>query len=77
MQAPCIRANPGEAAMKTFLAIQVALAPFAALWLLTAFAMPATAIAAGLLTSAAWCAWRIFRHEITSLEIGGLAYFSF
>jgi phytoene dehydrogenase-like protein len=61
--------------MKTFLAVQLALAPFAAFWLLMAFAAPATAIAAGLLSSAAWCAWRLYRHEITSLEIGGLAIF--
>jgi phytoene dehydrogenase-like protein len=69
------RAKTGQAAMKTFLAIQLALAPFAAFWFLIAFATPATAIAAGLLSSAAWCAWRLYRHEITSLEIGGFATF--
>jgi all-trans-retinol 13,14-reductase len=67
--------NIGHAIMKVFLAIQLAVAPFLAFWFLMAFATPATAVAAGLLSSAAWCTWRLYRHEITSLEIGGLAIF--
>jgi phytoene dehydrogenase-like protein len=62
-------------AMETFFTVQLALAPFAAFWLLLAFAAPATAIAAGLVLSGAGCAWRLYTHETRSLEIGGFAVF--
>jgi phytoene dehydrogenase-like protein len=61
--------------MKTFFTVQLALAPFAAFWLLLAFTAPATAIAAGLVLSGAGCAWRLYTHDIKSFEIGGFAVF--
>jgi phytoene dehydrogenase-like protein len=61
--------------MKTFFTIQLALAPFAAFWVLLAFAAPATAIAAGFLLSGAGCAWHLYTRETRSLELGGFAVF--
>ena len=61
--------------MKTFFTVKFALAPFVVFWLLLDLAPPGTAIAAGLILSIAGSAWRWYRREIKSLEIGGLAIF--
>jgi phytoene dehydrogenase-like protein len=62
--------------MKTFITVQIALAPFVVFWALLHFSTPRTAIAVGLLLSIAGFAWCLHKHEIKKLEIGGLALFA-
>src|SRR5208282_2103978 len=61
--------------MKTFFTVKFALAPFVVFWALLDLTSPGTAIAAGLVLALAGGAWRWYRREIKSLEIGGLAIF--
>lgn len=61
--------------MRTFITVKFALAPFAVFLALLAFGMPATALVAGLALSIAVFAWRYYKHEIKSLEIGSLVIF--
>ena len=62
--------------MKTFITVKFALAPFVLFWALLDLSTPHIALVAGLLLSIAGSAWRFHKHEIKSLEIGGLAIFA-
>jgi phytoene dehydrogenase-like protein len=59
--------------MKTVITVKFALLPFAIFWFLLAIHMPGTAVVAGLMLSLGGCTWRIYRGQMNSLEIGGLA----
>lgn len=61
--------------MRTYLTVHLVLAPFAAFLILLGLTTPGTALAAGLVLAAAGCAWRAYKREIKSLEIGSLAIF--
>jgi phytoene dehydrogenase-like protein len=63
-------------AMKTFISVKFALAPFVVFWALLGLSTPGAALLAGLLLSIAGSGWRFYRREIKSLEIGGLAIFA-
>ncbi|WP_316207139.1 MULTISPECIES: NAD(P)/FAD-dependent oxidoreductase [unclassified Bradyrhizobium] len=61
--------------MKTFLAIKLALLPFAAFWGLLGAHHVDWAAWVGLTLSLAFNLWRAFRGELIVLELGGLALF--
>ena len=61
--------------MKTFLVVNLGLAPLIAFWVLLGFWSLGAAVAVGLAASLALAAWRLDRREFFILEIGGLATF--
>jgi len=61
--------------MKTFFTVKFVLAPFVIFWLLLDLSTAGSALAAGFALAVIFGAWRIYRREITSLEIGALAIF--
>lgn len=61
--------------MKTFLIVNLGLAPLIVFWLLLGCASPGAAVAVGLAGSIALGAWRLARREFFILEVGGLATF--
>ena len=58
--------------MKTFLVVNLGLAPLIVFGLLLGFASPGAAVAVGLAASIALGAWRFGRREFFILEVGGL-----
>jgi phytoene dehydrogenase-like protein len=61
--------------VKTFLIVNLGLAPLIVFWVLLGFASPGAAVAVGIAGSIALGAWRLARGEFFILEVGGLATF--
>jgi all-trans-retinol 13,14-reductase len=61
--------------MKTFFTVKFALLPIAVFVFLIVRGMPAAAIGAGFAVALVVCAWRLYAHDIKTLEIAALAIF--
>ena len=61
--------------MKTFFTVKFALLPIAIFVFLIVRGMPAAAIGAGFIVALIVCAWRLYVHDIKTLEIAALAIF--
>ncbi len=62
--------------MRTFLAANLGLAPFALFWALIGFTNAEAATVVALVSAAALTLWRLRRREVRILEAGGLALFA-
>jgi phytoene dehydrogenase-like protein len=61
--------------MKTFFTVKFALLPIAVFVFLIVRGMPAAAIGAGFAVALIVCAWRLYVHDIKTLEVAALAIF--